>query len=810
MFNDIRYVLRNLRQNPGFALTAIVSIVLATGANAAIFSVLNAVLLRPIPYANPDRVVMIWEKHPSIPFDRFPTSPADLEDWKAQAKSFERLSAVSFGGPDVILTGAGEPESIESLRISTDALDLTGVRPFLGRTLRPGDELANEGGPIVISHALWSRRLNSDQAPIGKSLTLDNKVYTIVGVMPRGFAFPPSLVFGGRDLMFNTQVWLPLDLGAMRNDRGNRGMMAMGRLRANVSIGQVQAEMDTIARRLERQYPGTNEKVGVLVDSLHDSVVRKARPVLLVLMAGVGLVLLIACANVANLLLARSTTRYKEMAIRKAIGASSGRLVRLVFTESLLLSVAGSLLGVLLADWVMGIMVRVASHEFPRMSDVRLDGAVFGFTFAVSILTGIAFGFAPALQLRKIDLNRALKQATGEPMKMTSRHLLRGALVIAEAALALVILIGSGLFVRSLVKLQKTDLGFNPKNLVTALVKLPASQYSEARRVQLYKDVLYQVESQGAAAGLVTGIPLGGSISASNISVEGQQAPPPTDNVVVRRVISSRGYFRVMEIPLLRGRDFSEQDRLDSTRVVVINEALARTFLSGIDPVGRRMKFGDPDEKVPWLTIVGVVGNVRGFTIEQGIQPEAYIPFTQEPAGSAFIVIRPKGDMQSLAAGLRASIASIDPNLPVEIRTMDSFVDSAVANPRVRTLFLSSFAVLALIMTGVGIYGVMSYFVGERTREIGIRMALGARTGEVLRLVLRKGLVLTLSGLIIGAGLAAASMRVLSTLLFQVTAMDPFTYGAACAVLLVFSLAAIYVPARRATRIDPITALRHE
>jgi putative ABC transport system permease protein len=316
-------------------------------------------------------------------------------------------------------------------------------------------------------------------------------------------------------------------------------MMAMGRLRANVSIAQVQAEMDTIARRLERQYPATNEEIGVVVASLHDSVVRKARPVLLVLMAGVGLVLLVACANVANLLLARSTTRYKEMAIRKAIGASSSRLVRLVFTESVLLSVAGSLLGVLLAEWVVGVIVRVASHEFPRMSDVRLDGAVFGFTFAVAILTGIAFGLAPALQLRRIDLNRALKQATGEPVKMTSRHLLRGALVIAEAALALVILIGSGLFVRSLLELQQTDLGFNPRNLITANVRLPASQYSEARRIQLYKNVLDRVEAQGTAAGLVSVIPLGGSISASNISVEGQAAPPPSENVVVRRVISS-------------------------------------------------------------------------------------------------------------------------------------------------------------------------------------------------------------------------------------------------------------------------------
>jgi len=810
MLNDVRYSLRKLRQNPVFALAAIVSIALASGANTAIFSVLNAVLLRPLPYANPHQLVIVWEKHPAVPFDRIPTSPADFEDWKAQAKSFERLSAFGFGGPAMTLTGAGEPESLSALKISTDAFGLVGVQPYLGRTFRPGDELANEGSPAIISHALWSRRFNSDSGVIGRSVTIDRKPYTIVGVMPRGFSFPPSLVFGGRDLMFETQIWIPLDIAPMGSERGSRSMMAIGRLRPNVSIAQAQAEMDTIAHRLEQQYPDTNEKMGVIVATLHDSVVRKARPALPVLMAGVGLVLIVACANVANLLLARSTTRSREMAIREAIGASWSRLTRLALTESILLSAAGSLLGLLLAQWIVDIMVRLAAYQFPRMSDVRMDGAVFGFTIALAILTGIAFGLAPSFQWRGIDLNHALKQSAGEPIKMTGRHVLRSALVVAEVALALVLLIGSGLLVRSLMKLQQTDLGFNPRDLISTHVVLPATEYSDTRRIQFYKNALERIEATGASAGLADVIPLGGAISAGNISVEGQQTPPASETVGVRKVKSSSAYFRTMNIPLLRGRSFSEQDRRESTPVVVINESLARTFWHKADPIGRRMKFGDPDDKGPWLTVIGIVGNVRGFTIEQSIEPEAYTPFTQDPPGEAHIIVRPRGEPQAITGSLRSSIASIDPNLPIEVETMDALVDSAISGPRARTIVLASFAVLALILTAVGIYGVVSYFVGERTREIGIRMALGARKDEVLRLVLGKGLVLIASGLMIGSVAAAALMRVLSTLLFGVTPKDPLTYGSASIVLLLFSLGAIVVPAWRATRVDPLQAIRHD
>jgi putative ABC transport system permease protein len=811
MLNDVRYAIRKLRQNPGFAFTAIVSIALASGANTAIFSVLNAVLLRPLPYANPHQLVIVWEKHPAVLFDRFPTSPADFEDWKAQAKSFERLSAFGFGGPAMTLTGAGEPESLAALKISTDAFDLVGVQPYLGRTFRPGDEQANEGSPAIISHSLWSRRFNSDAGVIGRSVTLDRRAYTIVGVMPRGFSFPPSLVFGGRDLMFETQVWIPLDIGPLRSQRGGRSTLAIGRLRPNVSIAQAQAEMDTIAHRLEQQYPDTNEKVGVIVASLHDSVVRKARPALLVLMGGVGLVLIVACANVANLLLARSTTRSREMAIRAAIGASWSRLTRLVLTESILLSAAGTLLGLLLAQWILDIMVRLAAHQFPRMADVRMDGAVFGVTIAVAMLSGIVFGLAPSFQSRRIDLNGALKQSAGEPIKMTGRHVLRSALVVAEVALALVLLIGSGLLVRSLIKLRQTDLGFNPRDLITSHVVLPATEYSDTRRIQFYKNALDRIEAMGAAsAGLADVIPLGGTISAGNISIEGQPAPPASETVGVRKVKSSSAYFRTMRIPLLRGRSFSEQDRRESTPVVVINEALARTFWHEANPLGRRMKFGDLEDNTPWLTVIGVVGNVRGFTIEQGIEPEAYTPFTQDPPGEAYIVIRTTGARQAVTGSLRTSIASIDPNLPFDVETMDSIVDSAVSSPRVRTILLASFAALALILTAVGIYGVVSYFVGERTREIGIRMALGARKQEVLRLVLGKGLVLTASGLIIGSIAAAVLMRVLSTLLFGVTATDPLTYATASIVLLLFGLGAILLPAWHATRVDPVQAIRHD
>src|SRR4030095_9816088 len=406
----------------------------------------------------------------------------------------------------------------------------------------------------------------------------------------------------------------------------------------------------------------------------------------------------------------------------------------------------------------------------------------------------------------------ALKQSAGEPIKVTRRHVLRSALVVAEVALALVLLIGSGLLVRSLIKLRQTDLGFNPRDLITSHVVLPATEYSDTRRIQFYKNALDRIEAMGgaASAGLADVIPVGVTISAGNISIEGQPAPPASETVGVRKVKSSSAYFRTMGIPLLRGRSFSEQDRRESTRVVVINEALARTFWHEANPLGRRMKYGDLDDNTPWLTVIGVVGNVRGFTIEQAIEPEAYTPFTQDPLVEAYIVIRPTSVPQAVTGSLRTSIASIDPNLPVEVETMDSIVDSAVSSPRVRTILLASFAVLALILTAVGIYGVVSYFVGERTREIGIRMALGARKQEVLRLVLGKGLVLTAGGLIIGTIAAAVLMRVLSTLLFGVTATDPLTYATASVVLLLFGLGAILLPAWRATRVDPVHAIRHD
>jgi len=443
------------------------------------------------------------------------------------------------------------------------------------------------------------------------------------------------------------------------------------------------------------------------------------------------------------------------------------------------------------------------------MADVRIDGAVFGFTIAVAMLSGIAFGLAPSFQSRGIDLNVALKQSAGEFIKMTGRHVFRSALIVAEVALALVLLIGSGLLVRSLIKLHQTDLGFNPRDLITSHVVLPATEYSDTRRIQFYKNALDRIEAMGAASvGLADVIPLGGTISAGNISIEGQPTPPASETIGVRKVKSSSAYFRTMGIPLLRGRSFSEQDRRESTPVVVINEALARTFWHEADPLGRRMKFGDLADNTPWLTVIGVVGNVRGFTIEQAIEPEAYTPFTQDPPGEAYIVIRPAG--HAVAGSLRTSIASIDPNLPVDVETMDSIVDSAVSSPRVRTILLASFAALALILTAVGIYGVVSHFVGERTREIGIRMALGARKQEVLRLVLGKGLILTASGLIIGSIAAAVLMRMLASLLFGVTATDPLTYATASIVLLLFGLGAILLPAWRATRVDPVQAIRHD
>ena len=808
MNHDLRYAARTLIANPGFTVVAIITLALGIGANTAIFSVVNAVLLEPLPYPNAGRLVAIWETRPNIPFDRIPTSGPDFEDWLSQAKSFDTLTA--FEGNSLTLTGRGEPETLPGNAVSTNAFDLIGIPALHGRTFRADDELAAQGRPVILSYVLWEEKFNSDPEAVGMGIRLDDLSYTVIGIMPRGFDFPPSLALAGRDLMFNTKLWTVIDLAAKRNMRGTKSVLAFGRLREGTSIETAQSEMETIARRLEAQYPDANRGMKILVRPLLESVVRNAQPALLVLLGAVGLVLVIACANVANLLLARATTRRKELAIRAAMGASSRRLLRLLLTESMLLSIAGSAAGFILALWVIDFLVVTAADQVPRLRTLQIDGMVFLFNLGVAVAAGLVFGLAPSLQARRTDLNQTLKDAGGG--RSSARQALGNVFIAAEVALAAVLLIGAGLLIQTFLRLQRVDMGFNPRNLAALQLTLPSSKYPAGRRVAFFEEVLERIRSNGTigSAGLSTAIPLGDSMSAAGFTIEKQESGIPGLLHSATRIDVSEGYLQTMGIPVVRGRDFSSADRYGSMPVAIINEDLARRYFAGQDPIGQRLKFGRPAAESPWFTVVGISRNVRSFTLQQDIKPEIYVPYTYAPPSYAYLMIRSNNESEPAASLLRSLIAEIDPNQPVEIDAMDALVTRSVARPRLHMLLLTGFGVLALALAAVGIYGVMSYFVNERIREIGVRIALGARRGSVLRMVLGRGLVLTMAGLAIGLISGAALSRFLSSLLFEITGTDAATYAAVSGVLVALSLAAILIPARRATRVDPLIALKHE
>jgi len=805
MLHDIRYALRTLIANRGFTLVAIVTLAFGIGANTAIFSVVNAVLLQPLPYVNADRLVAIWETRPSTRFDRIPTSGPDFEDWVSETKSFDTLAA--FEPTSLTLTGKGEAETLSGTAVSPNAFDLIGSPALHGRTFRAGDESATQARPVILSHTLWETRFNSDPSVIGTAVTLDDTPYTIIGVMPRGFEFPPSLAMAGRDVNFNARLWTVIDLASRRNLRGNKSVLVFGRLREGTSVMAAQQEMDAVAHRLSTAYPSANVGMGILVKPLLESVVRNVRPSLLVLLGSVGLLLVIACANVANLVLARATTRRRELAIRAAIGASSARLMRLLLTESIVLSLAGGIAGLLLASWSIDFLVALSSEQIPRLRTLQFNSTVFFFNLAAAAGAGVLFGLAPALQGRRTDLNQTLKEA-GD--RSSAKKGIGSIFIVAEVALAAVLLVGAGLLIQTFLRLERSNLGFNPRDLVALQLTLPSSKYPSARRTAFYEEALDRIRANGSiiSAALSDAIPLGDSMSGIGFSIEGRE-PDVTGRLnPATRINISPGYLQTMEIQIGRGRDFSAADRAGSMPVAIINEESARRYFPREDPVGRRLKFGRPNVESPWFTIVGIIRDVRGFTIQQEIQPEIYVPYSYAQPAEAYIMIRSKAEIELTTKLVRSVIAGIDPNQPVEIRTMDALFARALAQPRLRMLLLTGFAALALIMAGVGIYGVMSYFVNERTREIGVRMALGARKETVLRMVLRHGLILTFAGAGIGLICAGAVSRFLSSLLFEVTGTDAVTYTVVALALGVLSLIAIYIPARRATRVDPMIALR--
>lgn len=806
LWQDLHYGVRMLVRKPGFAAIAVVTLALGIGANTAIFSVVNTVLLRPLPYPNPDELVMVWETAPKLGFPHNDVAPANFIDWRDQNRAFAQIAA--FGGNSMSLTGRGEPERIEGARVSASLFPLLGVAPVLGRVFTAEEDRPDAPGVIVLSHGLWQRRFGGDPGIIGQTLTLNYRPFTVIGVMPAPFRFPDR----------EQEFWLPMAFEPEEAaGRGDHYLHVVARLGPGVTMWQAQAEMADIAARLERQYPRTNTEQGVVLVPLHEEFVGDIRKPLLILLGVVGFVLLIACANVTNLLLARAAARQKEMTIRAALGASRVRLARQLLTESVLLAGLGGAAGTLLAVWGSGLLEALVPESLAQARGVVTDGRVLAFAVAVSLLTGVVFGLLPAQQVSKPNLTEALKEGGQGSAGGGKRGRLRGALVVGEIALSLVLLVGAGLMIRSFYRLTRVDPGFRPDQALTMRMQLSGEKHGDpAKRRAFYEQMLQHVQSLPGvqAAGVITQLPLTTQGLYFSFSLEGQP-PMASANLpqAAFRVIS-QDYFRALGVPLLRGRSFTPQDTEDAQAVAVINRTMAERFWPGQEAIGRRFKIGPSDSPNPWLVVVGVVGDVRQTSLDQALKPEVYVSHQQDRRFFAIprdLVVRTEGDPLSMAAAVRGAIWELDKDLPLfRVQTMDHIVSLAVAGQRFNLLLLTVFAALALILASVGVYGVMSYVTAQRTHEIGIRVALGARQRDMLKLVMGQGLMLIVSGVAAGLAGAFALTRLMTSLLFDIGTTDPLTFAATALLLAIVALLACYVPARRAAKVDPMVALRHE
>ena len=803
-FQDLRYAGRMQFKNPGFTIVAVIALALGIGANTAIFSVVNSVLMRPLPYKDPERLVMVWEDATKFGYPRDTPAIANYVDWRNQNTVFEGMAAIA--DESFNLTGTGDPERLEGHLVSANLFSLLGVDPQLGRTFTSAEDQPGSNRVVVLSHALWQRRFGGDSAIVGKPINLNGASYTVVGVMPASFQFPTS----------DDQVWAPIAFTS--KDAANRDrhyLQVLARLKPGTSLGQAQTEMNTIGARLQQQYPESNTDLGVAVTSLHEHLVGDIRPALLILLGAVGLVLLIACANVANLLLARAAVRQKEIAVRVALGARRHRLIRQFLTESVLLATFGGVVGLVVAYGGLMLLRAFIPENISQAGQIAIDLKVLGFTFLVSLVTGLIFGLAPALQAARFNQTETLKEGGRDSATGSSGKRIRSLLVTAEVAVSLVLLIGAGLLINSFLRLRNVDPGFRADNLLTMRIVLPQPKYAEReRRSAFYTELVQRVQSLAGvkSAAVTTNLPLYRQGNSIGVTIEGQlPLPPGQANIVVTRIISP-GYFDTMTIPLLGGRQFTDQDVRTGPRAVVISESMARRYWPGEDAVGKRIGLGEIQRPEDWFQVIGVVKDVRQFELTADPRPQMYLTYRQAsffPAED--LVVKTNVDPASLAATVRNTVWEIDKDQPVsKIRTMEEILLDSISRQRFSMLLLAIFAGVALILAAVGIYGVMSYSVAQRTHEIGIRMALGAQTGAVLKLAVGYGLRLVVAGIVIGLIAAFALTRVMSTLLFGVTATDPTTFTLISLLLVAVAALASYIPARRATKVDPIIALRYE
>ena len=813
IWQDMRYGARMLLKSPGFTVVAVLTLALGIGANTAIFSVVNFVLLRPLEYANPDQLVMVWERNTKKGWNESPTSFADFVDFRDNAKSVE---LVAFTDTNFNLTGGDQPERVAGLRVSANLFSLLGVNPARGRWFAPGEDKPGAGHVLILSYGLWQRSFGGNSNLVNRTVQLNGQSYTVVGVMPPTFKFPPafSATTTSEELISNADLWVPLTTDDVPLIRNIRNLKMIGRLKAGVAPQQAQAEINSIASRLAREYPDVNAGLESVVIPLHEQIVGDVRAALLILLGAVVLVLLIACANIANLLLSKATARHKEIAIRTALGANRGRLLRQLLTESTLLGLLGGVFGFLVAYAGSKTLVSFGSFSIPQLTDFSFDMKVPLFALVVSLLTSLIFGLAPAIDASNPNLNEALKEGGRSSSGGATRARLRNGLVIAEIALAVVLVTAAGLMLRSFVRLQGANSGLNPHNLITLELELPDVRYHAAQQQTLFQQQLLQrVGSlpgvQNAAT--VDNLPFSGNAFNTSFTIEGRPTGPTTETPRAYYRVISPDYFPAIGIELHKGNQFTDRDTAEQPGVAIVNETAAQRYWPGVDPLGKRIKRGRPESKNPWLTVIGIVSGSRQLSLKEGSQPEIYVPYLQNPGLTFTLVARTASDPRSLTGALRKEVLSADREIPaVNIKLMEELISNSVAKERFYVLLLAVFAALALILAAVGVYGVMSYSVTLRTRDIGIRMALGARPVDIFKHIVGQALLLGLIGLGVGIVLAIASTRVMSSLLYGINATDPLTLAITSLVLLAVALLASYLPARRATRVDPLVTLRYE